>query len=80
MAEIIVHRETDNALLRCGIKGLLIMLQCLEGVILLHAAVAPLDVYLEGVQTLAPGGGYRQQGEDECNATLCTFQVKEHSE
>ena len=65
MAEIVVHRETDDALLRCDIKGLLVMLQCLEGVILPHAAVALLDVYLERIQNLAPGGGCRQQGEDE---------------
>ena len=43
----------------------LVILLGLEGIILLHQAVALLDVYLERVQTLAPGGGDRHKGEDE---------------
>ena len=46
-------------------EGLLVILLRLEGVILLHATVAHLQQHLQGVQTLAPSGEYRQQGEDE---------------
>lgn len=63
--EILIHREMGDILRLRQVVCLLIILQRFEGVILLHAAIALLHAYGEGVKALAMGGRDRQQGEGE---------------
>ena len=58
-----VSKFLSNVLTIWELIDPLVVLKRFEGVELLHATVASLHINLQGVNTLAPDGKDRQQGE-----------------